>query len=160
MAAAVLKIGDLARETDTKVVTIRYYEKIGLLPETERSAGNYRTYTSEVLDRLRFIRRCRTLGFSLDQVRELLDLSSDATHPCDEVDRMTADHLTEVERKIADLTRLAEELRRISASCQGGGTISSCCIVDAISPAVPKACDRNTGYLETKICSDPRTGHG
>lgn len=137
MAAAPLRIGDLARETDTKVVTIRYYEKIGLLPEPERSTGNYRTYTGATLDRLRFIRRCRALGFSLDQILELLDLSSDVAHSCGEVDRMTADHLAEVERKIADLTRLAEELRRIAASCQGGGTISNCRIMDAISPGGP-----------------------
>ncbi|MGM0742497.1 MAG: MerR family transcriptional regulator [Pseudomonadota bacterium] len=134
MTVRTLKIGDLARETGTKVVTIRYYEKIGLLPEPERSTSNYRTYTGETLDRLHFIRRCRALGFPLDQIRALLDLSSDAERPCDDVDRMAASHLAEVERKIADLTRLAKELRSISASCQGGGTISSCCIIDALSP--------------------------
>ena len=135
MAAPTLTIGDLARETDTKVVTIRFYEKIGLLAAPERSAGNYRTYAREALDRLRFIRRCRALGFSIDQVRELLALSSEALHSCEAVDRMTAGHLAEVERKIADLGRLADELRRISASCQGGGTISNCRIVQAISPS-------------------------
>ena len=82
MAVHALKIGDLARETGTKVVTIRYYEKIGLLPKPERSSGNYRAYTGGTLDRLHFIRRCRTLGFPLDQIRALLDLSSDAARPC------------------------------------------------------------------------------
>lgn len=134
MAGTSLRIGDLAEKTDTKVVTIRYYEKIGLLPEPDRSAGNYRSYDKVTLDRLRFIRRCRALGFSLDQVRDLLALSSQAARPCDEVDRITAEHLGEVERKIADLRRLAQELRRISTSCQGGGMISDCRIVDAISP--------------------------
>ena len=129
-----LKIGDLARETGTKVVTIRYYERIGLMPEPERSGGNYRAYGNTALDRLRFIRRCRALGFPLEQVRELLDLSSDARRPCGEVDRMIGAHLAEVERKIADLSRLAGELRRISDSCQGGGTISNCRIVEAIAP--------------------------
>ena len=131
-----LKIGDLARETDTRVVTIRYYEKIGLLPEPARSStGNYRSYGRDTLERLRFIRRCRSLGFSLEQVRDLLALASEAEHACDAVDRLTSQHLAEVERKIADLTRLAEELRRISASCQGGGTISNCRIIQAISPS-------------------------
>ena len=134
MAASALKIGDLARETGTKVVTIRYYEKIGLLPQPKRNAGNYRTYDTGTRHRLRFIRRCRALGFSLDQVRDLLALSSQAARPCDEVDRMTAEHIADVERKMADLGRLAQELRRISASCQGGGTISNCRIIDAISP--------------------------
>ena len=70
-----LKIGDLARATGTKVVTIRYYEKIGLLAAPDRSAGNYRSYDAAALARLRFIRRSRDLGFSLDRIRELLELS-------------------------------------------------------------------------------------
>lgn len=129
-----LKIGDLARETGTKVVTVRYYEKIGLLPAPGRSAGNYRTYDAEAFGRLRFIRRCRDLGFTLDQVRELLDLASDVARPCAEVDEITAAHLTEVERKITHLQALARELRRISATCDGGGTVSNCRILDAIRP--------------------------
>lgn len=129
-----LKIGDLARATSTKVVTIRYYEKIGLLPPPSRSVGNYRSYDNAALERLRFIRRCRDLGFSLDQIRELLELSSDVERPCAEVDEITAVHLAEVERKIADLQALAQELRRISATCNGGGTISNCRILDAIAP--------------------------
>ena len=129
-----LKIGDLARATGTKVVTIRYYEKIGLLPAPDRSAGNYRTYDAVALERLRFIRRCRDLGFSLDQIRELLELSSDVARPCAEVDEITAVHLKEVERKITDLRVLAQELQRISATCNGGGTISNCRILEAIAP--------------------------
>ena len=129
-----LKIGDLGRATGTKVVTIRYYEKIGLLPAPDRSVGNYRTYDAGALERLRFIRRCRDLGFSLDQVRELLGLASDVARPCAEVDEITASHLADVERKIADLQALAQELRRISATCNGGGTISNCRILDAIAP--------------------------
>ena len=128
-----LKIGDLARETGTKVVTIRYYEKAGLLPPPERSAGNYRTYDLHTLERLRFIRRCRDLGFSFDQIRELLDLSSDDERDCREVDEITAMHLAAVEQKIADLQALAHELRRISSRCSGGGTISNCRILDAIT---------------------------
>ena len=134
MAREDFRIGDLARATGTKVVTIRYYEKIGLLPPPARSTGNYRSYDAAALDRLRFVRRCRDLGFSLDQVRELLDLSSDEERPCGEVDSITAGHLAEVERKIADLQALAQELRRISATCTGGGTISNCRILDAIAP--------------------------
>ena len=129
-----LKIGDLGRATGTKVVTIRYYEKIGLLPAPDRSVGNYRTYDAAALERLRFIRRCRDLGFSLDQVRELLSLASDVARPCAEVDQITDTHLADVERKITDLQSLAQELRRISATCNGGGTISNCRILDAIAP--------------------------
>jgi DNA-binding transcriptional MerR regulator len=134
MTATELKIGDLARATGTRVVTIRYYEKIGLLPEPHRGAGNYRLYEGAQLDRLRFIRRCRALGFPLEDIRGLLALASDEQRPCNAVDRLIARHLADVERKIADLTRLAGELRRISASCQGGGAIANCQILDAITP--------------------------
>lgn len=134
MGAADLRIGDLARATGTKVVTIRYYEKIGLLSAPGRSSGNYRSYDTAALDRLRFIRRCRDLGFSLEQIRELLDLASNVERPCAEVDAITEAHLAEVERKIADLEALARQLRRISASCDGGETISNCRILEAITP--------------------------
>jgi Cu(I)-responsive transcriptional regulator len=129
-----LTIGQLAKATDTKVVTIRYYEKIGLLAPPRRTAGNYRAYEPEHLQRLRFIRRCRDLGFTLDQIRDLLRLSSDEDQECAEVDRIAAEHLFAVEQKIADLARLADELRRIGSLCQGGGRIADCRIVEALSP--------------------------
>src|SRR3984957_15101661 len=105
-------IGDLAKGTGTKVVTVRYYEQIGLLPVPSRTAANYRTYSHEHVRRLRFIRRCRDLGFTLDQIRDLLRLSARKEEDCSGVDHITAQHLTEIERKISDLKRLAKELRR------------------------------------------------
>lgn len=129
------RIGELARATDTKVVTIRYYEKIGLLPEPPRGDGNYRSYDGDSLNRLRFIRRCRQLGFSLDQVRELMELQAESSRSCAGVDEITAAHLGEIQRKIADLKSLETELRRIAQSCGGGGTIADCRIIEAISPA-------------------------
>ena len=85
-----ISIGDLAKGTGTKVVTVRYYEQIGLLPVPSRTEGNYRTYSNEHMRRLRFIRRCRDLGFTLDQIRDLLRLSSQKNEDCAEVDRITA----------------------------------------------------------------------
>ncbi|WP_295042679.1 helix-turn-helix domain-containing protein [uncultured Paracoccus sp.] len=126
------RIGDLARLTGTKVVTIRYYEGIGLMPAPDRSPANYRVYGRGHLDRLRFIRRCRDLGFSLGQIADLAALSSDRQHPCNTVDALTRTHLAQIEAKIADLTALAAELRRIGAECQGGKTISNCGIVEAL----------------------------
>ena len=130
-----ITIGDLAKRTGTKVVTVRYYEQIGLLPVPSRTAVNYRTYSNEHMRRLRFIRRCRDLGFTLDQIRDLLRLSSRKDEECAEVDRITARHLIEVERKIADLRRLARELRRLKNCCQGKGIIADCRIIDALSPS-------------------------
>ena len=130
-----LSIGDLARTTGTKVVTIRYYEKIGLLPVPPRTSGNYRAYNTGHMDRLRFIRRCRDLGFTLDHVRDLLSLSSREDQECSLVDRIAAEHLLAIEQKIDDLTRLAGELRRISNRCKGGGLIADCRIIEALSPS-------------------------
>jgi DNA-binding transcriptional MerR regulator len=129
-----LTIGELAKATGTKVVTVHYYEQAGLLPLPPRTPGNYRAYGADHLHRLRFIRRCRDLGFTLDQVRDLLRLSSQEDQPCGEVNRISAEHLTEIEQKIVDLTRLADELRRINGRCQGGGVIANCRIIEALSP--------------------------
>jgi Cu(I)-responsive transcriptional regulator len=130
-----ISIGHLAKGTGTKVVTVRYYEQIGLLPAPSRTAGNYRTYSNENMRRLRFIRRCRDLGFTLDQVRDLLRLSSQKDEKCAEVDRITAQHLIEIEQKISDLKRLAKELRRLNNCCQGKGIIADCRIIEALSPS-------------------------
>lgn len=134
MTTAAMTIGQLAKATGTKVVTVRYYERIGLLPPPERTAGNYRAYRPRHLERLRFIRRCRDLGFSLDDVRELLALSSQEDKPCSEVRAIAAAHLAETEEKIADLTRLAARLARIVGRCKGGGVIADCRIIEALSP--------------------------
>src|SRR5687768_9612012 len=97
------RIGDLSRETGTKTVTIRYYEKLGLLPKPPRTAGNYRAYDGEHMRRLGFIRRCRELGFTLEQVREMLSLSERKNQDCADVDRIATEHLAAVEEKIASL---------------------------------------------------------
>ena len=94
-----MSIGDLSKAAGVKVVTIRYYEQVGLMPDPPRTEGNYRTYGGEHVRRLQFIRRLRDLGFTLDEVRDLLRLSSERNQPCDEVDRITHEHLATVEMK-------------------------------------------------------------
>ncbi|MGE0370698.1 MAG: helix-turn-helix domain-containing protein [Gammaproteobacteria bacterium] len=133
-SSTALTIGKLSKATGTKVVTIRYYEQVGILPVPPRTSGRYRVYGADHLHTLRFIRRCRDLGFTLDQIRDLLRLSSRQDQACAEVDRITAGHLTEIERKVADLTRLADELRRINGCCQGDGIVADCRIIEALSP--------------------------
>lgn len=128
-----LTIGALGKATDTKVETIRYYERIGLLPAPSRTSGNYRAYGETELGRLSFIRRARDLGFPLDQVRALLSLSDDRTRDCATVDALARDHLAEVERKIADLTALRRELAAVIGSCSGG-TVADCRIIEALAP--------------------------
>ena len=130
-----MSIGELAKKTCVKVVTIRYYEQIGVLPAPRRTAGNYRTYSEEHAQRLRFIRRCRDLGFSLDQVRDLFRLSTENAPSCAEVCRLAERHLKAIEGKLADLNRLASELRRISGSCSGSKPMAECRIMEALSRA-------------------------
>lgn len=126
-------IGDLARETGVKVVTIRYYEQIGVLPIAKRTSGNYRSYGADQVQRLRFVRRCRDLGFSLDQIRDLLRLSAQDGPSCAEVCRIAELQEKSVKDKISDLQRLAKELRRISASCNGRRSMAECRIIEALS---------------------------
>jgi Cu(I)-responsive transcriptional regulator len=130
---AQLSIGELAKATGVKIVTIRYYEQIGILPDPARTAGNYRTYSQEHARRLRFVRRCRDLGFSLDQVRDLFRLSSEDAPSCAEVCRIAERHLKEIKDKLPDLKRLESELRRMSASCSGNRPMAECRIIEALS---------------------------
>jgi Cu(I)-responsive transcriptional regulator len=129
-----LSIGDLARATGTKVETIRYYERIGVLPAPPRTeTGNYRSYTADHLDRLSFVRRSRDLGFTLDEVRALLALADQRDRDCGAVDAIAREHLADVERKIVDLQALRRELREIIGRCKRG-TVAECRIIQALSP--------------------------
>lgn len=128
-----MSIGDLAAATNTRVETVRWYEKVKLLPVPDRSPGNYRLYGPEHLRRLGFIRRGRDLGFTLDQIRELLEMADDRDQSCAEVDAIARAHLTEVERKLSDLARLAHELRDVIGHC-GCGSVADCRIIESLSP--------------------------
>jgi len=133
MARGHLPIGELALRTSTRVETIRYYERIGLLAAPERTPGNYRAYAPEHLGRLSFIRRSRDLGFSLDQIRALLDLADQRDRSCEAVDAIAKAHRAEVDRKIADLRALRSELDSMIDQC-GCGTVAECRIIEALSP--------------------------
>ena len=128
-----LRIGELARQTGTKVETIRFYEKSGLLPQPKRTAANYRAYGDDHLARLSFIRRARDLGFTLDQVRELLGLADDRTKSCAAVDAIATAHLAKIDRKLADLSALRDVLHRLIGDCRRG-TVADCLIIETLGP--------------------------
>lgn len=128
-----MAIGKLARATGTKSETIRYYERIGLLPAPARTASNYRSYGAGELARLSFIRRARGLGFSIEQVSALLDLADRRDRSCDAVDALAKEHLSTIDAKIADLAALRAELADLIAQCHTG-TIAECRIIDALGP--------------------------
>lgn len=132
-----LSIGDLAKRTGTKVETIRYYERIDLLPVPARTRSNYRSYDDGHLGRLSFIRRARDLGFPLDQVRELLELADQRDRSCEAVDVIARQHLAEVERKIADLNALRDELSDVISQCKHGA-VADCRIIRALAPAIDR----------------------
>jgi DNA-binding transcriptional MerR regulator len=127
-----MKIGELARASNTKVETIRYYERIGLLPAPPRTAGSYRDYSATHASRLSFTRRARDLGFSIEQIRALLDLANHTQQSCEAVDVIAQAHLAEVKRKVATLTALRRELESIIGQCRRG-TIADCRIVEALA---------------------------
>lgn len=110
-----LSIGALSRQTGVKVPTIRYYEQMGLMAAVGRSQGNQRRYEPGDRDRLAFIKHARDLGFTIDAIRELLELSAQPERPCAQADDIAVRQLQNVRDKIARLRLLEEELQRITA---------------------------------------------
>ncbi|HEY1560572.1 MAG TPA: helix-turn-helix domain-containing protein [Caulobacteraceae bacterium] len=129
-------IGVLAGQSGVKIETIRWYEKIGVMPKPPRSAGGYRLYSAEHLKRLTFIRRGRELGFSLDELRELIRLVDGHAFTCAQVKALMLEHVADIRRKIADLQRLARVMKDISSRC-AGNDVPECPIIDALFAQQP-----------------------
>ena len=125
-------IGELSEATETKVATIRYYEKIGLMAPPGRTAGNQRRYNGAHLKRLIFIRHARDFGFSHTTITELLSLSDHPDHSCAEVNRIARRHIAAIRRRIEILTAMLGELER-AADCCKAHTVSDCSIIEAIA---------------------------
>ncbi|WP_068827092.1 MerR family transcriptional regulator [Pseudomonas sp. BMS12] len=132
MSMTTFTVGQMARATDTKAVTIRYYEQLGLLPSAARNASGYRQYTEEERDRLLFIRRSRALGFSLNDIRQLLGFSDHRQASCAAVDAKVAEQLEQVRTRIRDLQSLEQELQRLLSCCKGG-VIDECRIIESLT---------------------------
>jgi MerR family transcriptional regulator, mercuric resistance operon regulatory protein len=135
-AAERVSIGTLSKESGVNIETIRYYEKIGVMPAPARTAGGYRLYGSDHLKRLHFVRRGRELGFSLDALRGLLLLVDGHSYTCAEVRAQTLDHLSEVRAKIKDLRRIERVMVEMAARCSGT-RVPQCPIIDALFEARP-----------------------
>lgn len=132
MMAISYGIGTLSKHTGVNIETIRYYERIGIMPRPPRTAGGQRIYETSHLKRLAFIRRSRELGFSLDEIRALLRLVDGGQYTCGEVHEMAVVHIADIRRKIADLSRMERVLKDMAAKCDGGD-VPDCPIVDALS---------------------------
>jgi MerR family mercuric resistance operon transcriptional regulator len=129
-----MKIGEAAAASGCHLETIRYYERVGVLPRTVRTDNGYRDYTAKDVDKLRFVTRGRELGFSLDDIRSLLRLAGNSRMSCAEADRVARQHLADVRVRIAELRRMAKELERTVKSCAGGSS-ATCTILGALQGA-------------------------
>ena len=140
--------GALAARTGCNIETILYYEKIGLLPPPPRSTGGHRLYGRDLVKRLNFVRRCRDLGFTLGEIRELLRLVDGGTYTCGEVEQLALDHVREIRRKIGDLRRLQRVLETMASQCSGDA-VPDCPIIEALFDldGVPRA----TTHLRSSV---------
>lgn len=124
-------IGAMSRETGVNIETIRYYERIEIMPKPDRTEGGNRQYNRDQFKRLFFIKRCRELGFSIEEIKALLWMVDQAEFTCGEVHEMTIEHLANVKKKISDLRRLEKSLKTMAAECSKGD-IPECPIIDTL----------------------------
>lgn len=130
-----MKIGELAAASDTVVETIRYYEREGLLPEPARTDSNYRSYGGEHLARLQFIRYCRGLDMSLDEIRVLLRFKDSPLENCGDVNTVLDEHIGHVSRRIKELRALEKELKELRAQCGEAREAQECGILEGLARA-------------------------
>ena len=144
-----VKIGQLAKLTDTQVVTIRYYEKEGLLSEPERTGSNYRLYNGADIERLQFIRHCRRHGMGLGEIRELLAYRDKPMTDCVWIAKMIETHIKNVEEQMASLAHLKTHLEALRQSCSGVHSGESCGIIQSLGDWEPcQHCGRPGRALE------------
>lgn len=141
-----MKIGELAEKGKCTVETVRFYEKKGLLPEPERTAGNYRSYGGQHVERLRFIRNCRALDMSHDEIRALIQLSEEQSTCCREVNHLLEEHIGHVESRIAALQQLKQQLLELRRQCRQESAMTDCGILQSLisaetepAPAAPRS---------------------
>ncbi len=127
-----LPIGALSDQTGVKVPTIRYYEQVGLIPPAARTGGNRRTYDTDDVSRLWFIRHARELGFEVEAIRQLLELTDKPERPCAEADTIARVHLRDIDSKIARLTALRSEVRRMTDEC-AHGRVGDCRVIQVLA---------------------------
>ena len=131
-----LKIGELANRTGCLVETIRYYEREGLLPEPERSEGNYRLYSDIHLERLLFIRHCRSLDMTLEEIRNLLKFRDAPDENCGEVNALLDEHIQHVAKRIKELKLLQKNLRELRNLCLQAQATKDCRILQSLGSLV------------------------
>ncbi|MCX7960320.1 MAG: Cd(II)/Pb(II)-responsive transcriptional regulator [Burkholderiales bacterium] len=136
-----MRIGELARRAGVDVQTVRYYEREGLLDAPARTPSGYRAYGPAHLERLRFVRHCRSLDMALADIRRVLALAREASVACDEVNQLVEAHLARVRARRQALERLEQQLEALRAQCANGQRIAGCGILqELIHAAQGEAC--------------------
>lgn len=125
-----MKTGELAKRAGVNVETLRFYERKGLLPEPPRRESGIRKYPEESVTRIRFIKRAQELGFSLDEIQELLALRMKSNTPCAEIKSRAERKIAVIKQKIADLRMIERALNKLTTACSGQGPVSHCPILD------------------------------
>jgi Hg(II)-responsive transcriptional regulator len=144
-----MKIGELARRAEVGIDTVRYYERAGVLPRPRRQASGYRDYGPADVARLQFIRRAKALGFSLDEIRELLQLSSAGNGGRAQVRTLAARRLRDVETRLAELEAMRRVLADLVRRCSGTGSVAGCPIIEAVVGT------DDTASLSNSLSKDP-----
>jgi Cd(II)/Pb(II)-responsive transcriptional regulator len=134
-----MRIGDLAESTGTAVETIRFYEREGLIPAAQRADNNYRVYTTAHAERVAFIRHCRNLDMTLDEIRTLLRLRDAPLQDCSEVNALLDEHIGHVTHRIRELRALQKDLKALRARCSAPHAIEKCGILNEIDTAAAQA---------------------
>lgn len=145
-----MKIGELARATQTQVETIRYYEREALLPQTARTEGNYRIYDQAHAERLSFIRHCRSLDMTLDEVRILLRFKDAPAENCGEVNNLLDQHIGHVAQRIRELRGLERQLKGLREQCRVTQDAGQCGILKELSAGAHHGADQSasaTGHV-------------
>lgn len=134
-----LKTGELAQEAGVNVETLRFYERKGLLPDPPRRKSGYREYPEESVDRIRFIKHAQEVGFSLEEIKELLALRVRPGTTCAQVRECAEHKIQEVRQKIADLKAIERALIKLTATCSGRGPVSKCPILENLDGEFPSS---------------------
>ena len=128
-----MKIGELAQVAQCTVETVRYYEKAGLLPETARTAGNFRVYGTGHVERLRFIRNCRALDMSHEEIHALLGLADHPQTSCDAINTVLEQHISHVNERLKELHKLKQQLQTLREQCQNEQVVETCGILQGLA---------------------------
>lgn len=128
-----LTIGKLAKRADVTIDTVRFYERRGLIAEPARTQSNYRLYPEEDVALLKFIKKSKDLGFSLNEIKELLVFRLDPDTSRAEVKARFEDKITDIKEKMTDLANMLETLQRLADSCDGQGSVAGCSIIEALN---------------------------